>query len=165
MTIELNQQPPPCNLRVLQQITSLVVPNSLVRCISCASGTKKKLHNLIKTVLNKKILELNQAFNLEGKEEKEGGLLYMSSCGPSFCSSSCRWSSEGWWEWWEGWGRVACCYPGCWSLRWLWRKGRSHHSPELKGNTYQKAGTVSSKFIIHSSTIGTCNKRKKPVLG
>lgn len=31
---------------------------------------QKKLHNLIKTGLNKKILELNQAFNLEGKEEK-----------------------------------------------------------------------------------------------
>lgn len=59
---------------------------------------------------------------------------YMSSCGPSSCSSSCRWSCGGWWGPWEGWDRAECCCPGCWSLRWLWRKGRSHHSPELKGD-------------------------------
>lgn len=72
--------------------------------------------------------------NQKKQKKQAGSLPYVSSCGPSFCSSSCRWSCGGWSGRWEGWGRVACCSPGCWSLKWLWRKGRSHHSPELKGN-------------------------------
>lgn len=67
-------------------------------------------------------------------KNKAGDLSYMSSCGPSSCSSSCQSSCGGWWAQSEGWGRAVCCYLGCWSLRWLWKKGRSHHSPELKGD-------------------------------
>lgn len=75
--------------------------------------------------------------NLNQQEEVSS---YMSFCGPSSCSSSCRWSCEGWWAWLEGWGRAACYSPGCWSLRWLWRKGRSHRPPELRRR--QRDGTA-----------------------